>query len=163
MLKGLAKGRGRQLFVAGLTALIVSVTSSASSTELPRSSDELVSYIRDAIESNNYEPFKQIINWRDVGKIKRRIVRYQIRHGLGRPIRSITFEDFPKNGLDGVLATGRLMVNMPITNRVRVIYEEPPVNSAGKRPTSVFLIGKIDNAYRIGLVVRKPGFDDDGD
>ena len=161
MLKGLANGWGRQLIVAGLTATVVLVGTRAFSAELPRNPDELVRIIRSAIESNDYERIKKIIYWQDVGKIKRRIVRYQIRHGLGRPIRSIAFEDFPKNGLDGVLATGKLMANMPITNRVRVIYEEPPIDAAGKLPTSVFLIGKIDDAYRIGLVVRKPGLDDD--
>ena len=88
---------------------------------------------------------------------------FQIRRGLGRPIQSISFEDFPENGLDAAKESGKLQLNMPVTHRVRVVYDESPINDAGKRPTSVFLVGKRDDVYRIGLVVRKPGKDDDDD
>ena len=128
----------------------------------PRDPDGLVQAIREAIETKDYEAFRELVFWKDAGKIKRRVVRFEINRGLGRPIRSITFEPFPENGMDGVIATGRLIPNMEVTNRVRVIYDEPPT-PAGKPPTAVFLVGKIDDAYRIGLVVRKPGFDDDDD
>ncbi len=161
MFKGLANGWGRQLFVAGLTATVILAGTSAFSSELPRKPDELVRVIREAIETRDYERMKQIVNWQNVGETKRRIVRFQIRRGLGRPIRSISFEDFPENGLKDVNATGRLMANMAVTNRVRVIYDEPPIEMTGKPPTYVYLVGKIDNVYRIGLVVRKPGLDDD--
>jgi hypothetical protein len=42
-----------------------------------------------------------------------------------------------------------------------VIYDEPPFKDDGKQPTSVFLVGKKDGAYRIALVVRN--FEDDDD
>ncbi|MGH1417906.1 MAG: hypothetical protein ACRBCJ_03515 [Hyphomicrobiaceae bacterium] len=161
MFKGLANRWGRQLFVAGLTAILTLAGTSAFSAELPRNPDELVRVIREAIETSDYERIRQIVYWENVSSIKRRIVRFQIRRGLGRPIRSISFEDFPKGGLKGVNATGKLMANMPVTNRVRVVYDEPPIEMTGKPPTYVYLIGKVDDAYRISLVVRKPGVDDD--
>ena len=64
--------------------------------------------------------------------------------------------------MDGVLATGTLKPNMEITNQVRVIFDEAPINDSGKLPTSVFLVGKQGEFYRIGLVNRA-GDDDDGD
>ncbi len=161
MFLGSAYRWGRQLYVAGLATVAVLAASSAFAAELPRDPDALVQTIRDAIESRDYERIKQIVYWQDVGNIKRRVVRFQLRRGLGRAIRSITFEDFPKGGLEGLKATGKLMPNMQITNRVRVIYDEPPIELTGKPPTYVYLVGKVDDAYRIGLVVRKPGLDDD--
>lgn len=156
----LARGR----IVPGLFACMAAASMAfASTTSLPKEPDELVEAIRAAIETKDYAAFEELIFWKDVGKIKRRIVRFQINRGLGRPIKSITFEDFPEDGLDQVVATGKLVPNMEMTNRVRVIYDEEPINEEGKLPTSVYLVGKRDDVYRIGLVVRKPGFDDDDD
>ncbi len=152
--------RGR--FALGLAAVIT--LSTVAAADPPRDPDSLVTAIRQAIETRDYDQFKELIFWKDVGEIKRRIVRFQINRGLGRPIRTITFEDFPEDGLKKLEATGKLKANMSITNKVRVVYDEPPLTVSGKPPTSVFLIGKVDDAYRIGLVVRKPGqFDDDDD
>ncbi len=153
--------RVRGLLASGLGAFML--VSPARATELPRDPEDLVATIRKAIENRDYERFKKLVFWKHAGKIKRRIVRFQIRRGLGRPIRSISFEDFPKDGLAGVEATGKLVANMPVTNRVRVVYDESPISDSGKLPTSVFLVGKLDDVYRIGLVVRKPGWDDDDD
>ncbi len=118
--------------------------------------------IRNAIETRNYDALKKLVLWKDAGKIKKRVVRFHLARNLGRKIKSITWEDFPEDGLDGVIATGKLVPNMAMTNAVRVIFDEEPINAAGKLPTSVFLVGMHNNAYRIGLVVRKGG-DDDGD
>ena len=156
-----ARPWARGLFAPGLAVLLLCLPAQA--VELPRDPESLVSTIREAIETKDYERFKELVFWKDAGKIKRRIVAFQIRRGLGRPIRSITFEDFSEDYLAAAKATGKLAVNMPLTNRVRVVYDEEPINGSGKLPTSVFLVGKIDDVYRIGLVVRKPGKDDDDD
>lgn len=143
--------------------LALTLLAAPAQAELPRDPETLLETIEQAIEARDYERFEELVFWKDAGKIKRRIVAFQIRRGLGRPIQSITFEDFPANGLDGAEATGKLVANMEVTNRVRVVYDEQPINASGKLPTSVFLVGKLDEAYRIGLVVRKPDFDDDDD
>lgn len=153
---------GRGLVAPGLFFIALAAPVAAAA-ELPRDPDTLVATIQEAIENRDYGRFEELVYWKDAGKIKRRIVAFQIRRGLGRRILSITFEDFPENGLDGALATGKLVPNMKMTNRVRVVYDEAPINSTGKLPTSVFLVGKLDDVYRIGLVVRKPGKDDDDD
>jgi len=118
--------------------------------------------IKQAIEESDYEQLKELVFWKDAGKIKKRIVRFQLNRNLGRPIKTITFEDFPANGLAAAEASGKLAVNMPVTNRVRVVFDEDPINDSGKLPTSVFVVGKKRGVYRIALVVRK-GMDDDGD
>jgi len=168
VLKLTCETKGRSLLATGFAALIASVVVlwgaiPGQSKELLDNPDALLGTIRDAIETKNYETFKDLVFWKDAGKIKRRIVRFQIRRGLGRPIHKISFEPFPAHGLDAAIATGKLVVNMPVTHRVRVIYDEEPINKEGKLPTSVFLVGLKDNAYRIALVVRKPGYDDDDD
>jgi hypothetical protein len=144
-------------------ALLASAFAMPARADLPQQPDELVAAIQTAIETKDYETFKELVFWKDAGEIKQRIVRFQINRGLGRPIQSISFEDVSEHALDAIKATGKLEPNMVITNRVRVVYDEAPIDASGKKPTSVFLVGKVDGDYRIGLVVRKPGFDDDDD
>lgn len=159
-LTGLLTRRGPT--VPGLMALALA-TAPAAAAELPADPEALLETIERAIETRDYARFEELVFWEGAGKIKRRIVAFEIRRGLGRPIQSITFEDFPADGLNGAESTGKLVANMPVTNRVRVVYDEQPINTNGKLPTSVFLVGKLDEAYRIGLVVRRPDFDDDDD
>ena len=156
-----SRGRIAPGLLPGFVAL--GFSSSVLAVELPQDPDALVTTIEKAINAKDYDRFEELVFWKDAGKIKRRIVAFQIRRGLGRPIKSITFEEFPEGGLAGAEDTGKLVVNMPVTNRVRVVYDEEPINDTGKLPTSVFLVGKLDDAYRIGLVVRKPDFEDDDD
>lgn len=160
-----AQRLGRALLAPGFALLLGFATlGPGAARELPRDPDTLVSMIREAINDGDYQQFEELVFWKGAGKIKRRIVAFQIRRGLGRPIYSISFEDFPKDGLDAAKASGKLELNMPVTNRIRVVYDEEPIDSAGeKKPTSVFLVGKNDDVFRIGLVVRKPGKDDDDD
>ena len=155
----LAKTWVQGLLAPGLFFLVFAGAGQAA--EMPRDSDALVAAIKGAIETKDYERFEELVFWKDAGKIKRWIVAFQIRRGLGRPIRSITFEDFGQENLAGIEATGKLELNMPLTNLVRVVYDEEPIDESGKLPTSVFLVGKRDEVYRIGLVVRKAGQDDD--
>ncbi|MGI9499877.1 MAG: hypothetical protein ACR2P3_07560 [Geminicoccaceae bacterium] len=129
--------------------------------ELPRTDEELVDTIRSAIVARDYEPFEKLVNWDGAGKIKRRIVRFEIRRGFGRKIDRIAIEDFPKEGMAKIDEMKQVRVNMPVTHRVRVTFDEPPLEKTGRQPTSVFLVGKQDGAYRIALVVRN--FDDDDD
>ena len=133
----------------------------AAAQDLPRTDQELIDRIRTAIDAKDYGPFEELVFWDGAGKIKRNIVAFEIRRGLGRKIDNITFEDFPEDGMAAIEKMDKLRVNMPVTNRVRVTYDEPPINDQGKLPTSVFLVGKKDGAYRIALVVRN--FDDDDD
>lgn len=152
----------RLLFTAAVACLTLTGVALSASPELPRTDDDLVETIRNAIDKKDYERFEDLVYWEGAGKIKRRIVAFQIRRGLGRKIDSIAIEDFPENGMAGIEKLKQLRVNMPVTHRVRVTYDEPPINDRGKPPTSVFLVGKHDGVYRIALVVRSID-DDDGD
>lgn len=155
-------GAASRLISLGAVACFLTIgTAFAVAEDLPRSDQELVDRIRTAINAKDYQPLEELVYWEGAGKIKRNIVAFEIRRGLGRKIDSITFEDFPDDGMAKIQAMDKLRVNMPVTNRVRVTYDEPPINDQGKQPTSVFLVGKKDGAYRIALVVRN--FDDDDD
>lgn len=152
--------RAPGFLVAGLVSAFLS-GQAAAAVDLPKEPDALVDMIRVAIEAKDYEAFRELVYWEGAGKIKQRIVRFELNRGLGRPIYSIELEKFPENGLAGVEATGKLTANMAFTNRVRVVYDEPVLEKTGKRPTAVFLIGKVDDSYMIGLVNRKRVDDDD--
>ncbi len=160
-IRNLAKIIGRGLFAPGL-AMMIMMQPAASATELPETPEALMTDIRTAIETKDYDLLKSIVFWKDAGKIKKRIIRFQLNRNLGRKIKSLTWEDFPEGGFDGIIATGKLAPNMEMTNRVRVVFDEPIIESTGKQPTAVFLVGKRKGAWRIGLVNRS-GFDDDDD
>ncbi len=151
---------GRGLLAPGLAAFMLA--SPAGAVELPRDPDALVETIRTAIETRDYDTLQALVFWKDAGKIKKRIVRFHLNRNLGRKIKTIDFEEFPEDGMDGVLATGKLAPNMKVTHAVRVVFDEPPIDASGKLPTSVFLVGKRNDVFRIGLVNRS-GFDDDDD
>lgn len=148
----------RALLAPGLAVLM---TFSAAAAELPKQEDEVVDYIRTAIETRDYDMLKELVFWKDTGKIKKRIVRFHLSRSLGRPIKSIAWEDFPEDAFDAVIATGKYAPNMALTNAVRVIFDEEPDAKTGKPPSAIFLIGKREDQYRIGLVNRT--FEDDDD
>ncbi len=157
--------RGRfALAVTTLSITCFTVPGVASTVDgnLPADSDQLVATIRQAIEDSSYEQLEELVFWKGAGKIKKRIIRFQLNRNLGRPVKSIAFEDFPVDGMAALEATGKLEANMQVTNKVRVVFDEDPINDAGKLPTTVFVVGKKEGVYRIALVVRT-GIDDDDD
>jgi hypothetical protein len=166
-LSGRAHRAGRRRTDAGhvlgaaLLAAALLLPARPVAAELPQSGEALVATLRSAIESRDYERIEALVNWDGAGTIKRRVVAFQIRHGLGRPIREIVLEPFSAAGLDKALVGLELRPNMALTERVRIVYDEPPVSAGGKPPSAVYLVGQIDGAYRIGLVVRAADDDDD--
>jgi hypothetical protein len=151
----------RGLLASGACALMLALPAAAAPADLPHDQAALVAMIRAAIETSDYEAFDQLVLWKDAGEIKKRIVRFQLNRNLGRPIRSIAIEPFPEHGLDAAIATGKLAPNMEVTHRVRVLFDEPPVEGTDKPPTSVFLVGLHGDAYRIALVNQLRDDDDD--
>lgn len=144
--------------IARLSALVMMLaaagTAQAAIESLPSTDAELVATVRSAIVESDMDTFDQLINWDGASKMARRIVTFSVRHGLGRPIRSITLQPFPADGLAKIEAQGRKHVNMPVTNELRVVFDEPPIEGLTTSPTMVFLIGKLDDVYRIALMVR---------
>lgn len=158
MTNGLLKTIGRGLLAPGLAVFLAATPAGAA--DMPREPDGVMSMIRKAIETRDYELLSELVFWKDTGRIKKRIVRFHLSRALGRSIRSIAWEEFPEGGMKGVLATGKLRPNMKITHLVRVIFDEDPVPPAKKQPVAVFLVGQHEGVWRIGLVNRA-GFDDD--
>lgn len=158
---GTVRALCRGLLALGIAIILWSSPSNAAA-ELPKDPEAMMQTIRTAIESKDYDALSSLVFWKDTGKIKKRIVRFQLNRSLGRKVKSITWEDFPADGFDAAIATGKLAPNMTMTNAVRVIFDEDPINAEGKLPTSVFLVGMRSGVYRIGLVNRA-GIDDDDD
>ena len=132
----------------------------AAYTALPQTEEDLVATVKAALLDRDQEVFDALINWEGAGAIKQRIVRFQIRHEFGRPIRSIRLEPFPADGLAKMEARGTLRANMDVSHRLRVEFDGPP-RADGKPPVDVFLIGREGRAYRIALVVRAETAKDD--
>jgi predicted exporter len=137
----------------------------AEAADLPRTEEELVRQVRAALVAGDMAAFEELINWEGARGVKRRIVAFQVRHGFGRTIRSVALEPFPADALRDVEARGTLKANMPVTHRLRVVFDEPPAAGAaeaGAPPTDLFLVGKAaDGAFRIALVVRDERAADD--
>jgi hypothetical protein len=130
----------------------------AAPSDLPRSEEELVAAIRAAIETGDFPAFERLVLWTDISAYKRRVVSAQIRHSLGRPIQKIEVEEADEETRRGLQNIRNLRLNLPVLDLLRVTYgdgADEPVT-----PTAVFLIGKLDGAYRIALLVRKTTVED---
>ncbi|MFT6227878.1 MAG: hypothetical protein ACJARE_002287 [Paracoccaceae bacterium] len=141
----------RGLLALGLAAALAG---GAGAAEPPQTEEAMVTAIRGAIEAGDYDAISELVFWDGAGKMKKRIVRFELNRSLSRPIKSIGMSPFPENGMDGVLATGKLAPNLHVTHAVKVVFDEPLIESTGRQPTAVFLVGMNQGAYRIGLVNR---------
>jgi hypothetical protein len=145
------------------TCLAVLLTAASGGVALgapPATEDQLVTELKAALLERDLAALEELVNWEGASKMRRRAVTYQLRSGLGRPIRSIAVEPFPADGFREIEERGTLRPNMPVSQQVRVVFDEPD-NPYGRPPTAVFLVGKEGEAYRIALVVptRRPGED----
>ena len=122
----------------------------------PTTEAALVGTVRQALQAHDLDTLQTLVDWDGITPFRRRLVVYQMRYAFGRPIRSAALEPFPSDGLDELKALGTLKVNMPVTEQLRVVFDEP--DAQGHVPSVVFLIGRQDQAFRIALVVpTKPG------
>ena len=122
----------------------------------PRSEDELIALVRAAIESQDYDAIEPLVNWQGSGPRNKRLVAMQIRHGLGRPIKSIKLEAAgPDVTADVSNQHPDFALNMPISHLLRVAFADGEGQPGQGDPGTVFLIGKSEGEYRIALVVRK--------
>lgn len=133
----------------------------ADSIDLPRSEDDLKVAVRAAIESGDFDAFERMVLWTGISPYKRRIVSAQIRHSLARPIRKIEIEPADLETRRDLQSLGGLRLNLPVVDLLRVTYGDEPGEMGV--PATVFLIGKLDGAYRIVLLVRKSPPQDDDD
>lgn len=137
-----------------LGCLVLGGSTAAAAAALPTTDEELLATLRTALEGRDLAAFEELVNWEGASKMRRRVVSYQLRYGFGRPIRSMAVEPFPTDDLRTMEAQGRFRANMPISQQVRVVFDEP-ANLYGKPPTAVFLVGRMDDTYRIALVVPR--------
>lgn len=124
----------------------------AAPAPLPSQADALVAYVTKALAGHDLPAFERLVNWTGTRAQRRRLTLYQIRSGFGRPIRQASLEPMPEDGLAEATSRGTLKANMPVTERLRVVFDEPPVEGDAP-PTSVFLVGHEGGTYRIALLV----------
>jgi hypothetical protein len=124
----------------------------ASASPLPGQSAELIAYVTLALNTHNLDAIDRLVEWEGARPIRRRMTLYQIRYNFGRPIKSVAVEPFPAGGLRDAKAELNLKPNLPVTERLRVVFDEP-TGPDGEAPTSVFLLGKENGVYRIALLL----------
>ncbi|TNC08242.1 hypothetical protein FF100_29945 [Methylobacterium terricola] len=122
------------------------------SAPLPSQADALVAYVTKALTGHDLPAFERLVNWTGTRAQRKRLTLYQIRSAFGRPIKAAALEPMPADGLAEATARGTLKANMPVTERLRVVFDEPPVEG-GAPPTSLFLVGREGGSYRIALLV----------
>lgn len=151
--------KGRPAVLPFLLAAALLVGGGTAAQGAPAASEEqLAAEIRSAVTRGDLPALEGLVNWEGAGKMRRRMVSYQLRHTFRRPIRSFTVEPFPADGFKEIEQRGTLKANMAVTKQVRVVFDEPDTEF-GKPPTEFFLIGKHGDEYKIALVVptRPPG------
>jgi hypothetical protein len=124
----------------------------ASASPLPGQSDELIAYVTHALKSHDLDAIDRLIEWEGARPIRRRMTLYQIRYNFGRPIKSAAVEPFPVDGLSDAKAELNLKPNLPVTERLRIVFDEPS-GPDGDAPASVFLLGKENGIYRVALLL----------
>lgn len=158
-LGGLGGGFGR-LPLLVIAATLVSFAALAAPADPPTSQGGLISQVKQAIENGDFETIEKLVLWTDVSPYKRRVIASQIRHSLGRPIQSIALEEADIETRRELQNLRNLRLNLPVSDLLRVTFND--ADGSADEPATVFLIGKLDGAYRIALLVRKaPPKDDD--
>lgn len=154
-----------RLWRSALRALHVSVWLLTAATAVPavalaapHTDDELIALVRTAIEKQDYDAIEPLIFWQGSGPRNKRLVAMQIRHGLGRPVKSVSLEPAgPNIGVEALQGHDDYELNMPVSHLLRIAFSDGEAQPGQGDPGTVFLIGKADGEYRIALVVRKPG------
>ena len=119
---------------------------------LPARSDELVAYVTRALNAHDIDAMDRLVEWQGARPVRRRMTLYQIRYNFGRPIKSVAVEPFPADGFHDAGAELNLKPNLPVVERLRVVFDEP-AGPQGEEPASVFLLGREDGVYRISLLL----------
>jgi hypothetical protein len=153
------RARARRLGLVASLALLGGLGTAAAAFPIT-TDEELVSTVERALVDHDEAVMVELINWEGASRIKRNLTMYQVRYGMGRPILEARLEPMPAGALDEVEAMPQLRVNMPVSHRLRITYDEP-AGANGKPRTATFLVGRIDGAYRIAQVVRDIRRDDD--
>ena len=148
----------RPLFLVSPVAVVLALLSTPASAA-PRSEQELVAEVRAAIAAQDYGAFEKLVFWQGSSPRNTRSVAMQIRHGLGRPVKSVTLEPAsPEVEKEVTVVPGGqpYQLNLPVTHTLHIVYADGEGQPGQGEPGAVFLIGKSDGEYRIALVVKKP-------
>lgn len=137
----------------GLSAAQAAEGPAPAAAPLPSRPDEVVTYVTNALNAHDLDAFERIVEWKGARPIRKRMTLSQIRYSFGRPIKSAVVEPFPADGFKQAKEMLDLDPNMAVTEQLKVVYDEPVGVEGGTQPTSVFLLGKEDGRYRIGLLL----------
>jgi len=121
-------------------------------SSLPGRPDELIAYVTRALNAHDLDAMDRLVEWEGARPVRRRMTLYQIRYNFGRPIKSVQVEPFPPNGLQDAQTQLDLKPNLPVTERLRVVFDEP-AGPDGDQPAGVFLLGRTVGVYRISLLL----------
>lgn len=119
---------------------------------LPSDPQGVVDYVKTAVRDHDEDAIERLVNWDGVRLPRKRLTLYQIRTTFGRPIKDMAIEDFPADGLAEIEARGSFKPNMPVTKRLRIVFDEDKGAPDEQPSANVFLLGEKDGAYRIAVL-----------
>jgi hypothetical protein len=138
-----------------LSAPVVHADAPEATQKYPATTDELVTTVKAAIEAKDFAAIDNLINWTAISDYKRREFTSHILHGLGRPVAKIEIEQVDDETRDNLLHLKNHKLNMQVSHLLRVTYADG--EPGGVVPAAVFLVGRMADVYRIGLLVKDKG------
>ena len=148
-------GFGLLCFLAVLAASPFAARGESSGKPFPKTVDELVAIVKSAVEAKDFEAIDHVVNWMGISDYKRREFSTQIRHGLGRPIAKVELEQIDDETMRALRNIKLHKLNMQVSHILRITYADG--EAGGVTPAGVYLIGRMEEAYRIALLVKEKG------
>lgn len=122
---------------------------------MPKTVEDLVAIVKKAVETKDFEAIDHVVNWMGISDYKRREFSTQIRHGLGRPIAKVELEQIDDETMRALRNIKLHKLNMQVSHILRVTYADG--EAGGVTPAGVYLIGRMEETYRIALLVKEKG------
>ncbi len=127
---------------------------SSASREPAADIQDFVARVRAAVRDRDVAPFeKDLVDWDGARMRTRRLTLFQIRECFGRPVKSVSVEDLPKDAASEPLVSEGFRTNAPVTNLLRIEFDEPD-HAPAETPACVFLLSKDKaSSYKIALIL----------
>lgn len=148
-------GFGLLCILVSVFALPFAALGESGEKTYPKSVDELVAIVKSAVETKDFEAIDHVVNWMGISDYKRREFSTQIRHGLGRPIAKVELEQIDDETMRALRNIKLHKLNMQVSHILRITYADGEAN--GVTPAGVYLVGRMEETYRIALLVKERG------
>lgn len=143
------------ILVAAFTLPFAALGEESGRDVYPKTIEDLAATVKGAIENKDFDAIDHLVNWMGISDYKRREFSTQIRHGLGRPIAKVELEQIDDETMRALRNIKLHKLNMQVSHILRITYADG--EAGGVTPAGVYLIGRMEETYRIALLVKEKG------